>query len=261
MRSARYSEASLALSNANDYIREAREISLDELAFLPEEDTISTAVVIAGFAFLFVLFLVILIVYNHYSRKKFDRLMGVYATEIMRNIRREVEPPGVIVRLREGAIKGPELMDQVKRKMEEETVKSLMEKMERVRMFIESIEEEFKAGKISHDSFEEIKSKSEERLRMIKDQLREKGVKLPSEEIVKEVKKRQEEKEKEEKAKAAGKLPITTQIKNLPNKIRGIFVKTAKEGEKPEVVEKKEVKEEPKEEKNEEEEKPKEEGK
>jgi hypothetical protein len=171
--------------------------------------------------------------------------MGVYATEIMRNIRREVEPPGVVVRLREGSIKGPELMEQVKQKMEQETVKSLMEKMERVRMFIESIEEEFKAGKISHDSFEEIKSKSEERLKMIKDQLREKGVKLPSEEVVKEVKKRQEEKEKEKKAKAAGKLPITTQIKKLPEKIRGIFVKS---GKAPEPEKKEEVKEEKKEE-------------
>lgn len=220
LKSSRYSEASLALSNANDFLRQAKSIDLEVLTV---EKSTSNIIIIGGFAFLFLLFLVTLLIYNHYSRRKFDKLMGVYATEIMRNIRREVEPPGVVVRLKEGGIKGPELMEQVKRKMEEETVKSLMEKMERVKMFLESIEEEFRSGKISQDSYEEIKEKSEERLKAIKDQLVEKGVKMPSDKVVKAVEERQEEKAREDKVKEVTK-------KSVPQKFRGMFNKILKRG-------------------------------
>ncbi|MBR9679369.1 MAG: hypothetical protein GON13_03820 [Nanoarchaeota archaeon] len=222
LRSARYTEASLALSNANEILRESRELSFESSNLV---SGVSNVAVIIGFVLLFVIFMITLIIYNHYSRKKFDRLMGVYATEIMKNIRREVEPPGVVVRLREGGIKGPELMEQVKKKMEAETVKGLMEKMERTRMFLESIEGEFKSGKISQDSFDEIKSKSEERLNSIKDQLGEKGVKLQSDNVVKEVKERQEEKEKNEKVKEATKKSLPEKIKSIPNKLKGLVKK------------------------------------
>ena len=50
----------------------------------------------------------------------------------------------------------------------------------------------------------------------------------------------------EEKAKAVGKFPITTQIKKLPERIKGIFIKG---GKAPEPEKKEGVKEESKEEK------------
>ncbi len=225
--SGQFNEATLALSNANDLLRQAKNVKITQLTSQQNETNI---LIIGSFVSLFLAFIVILILYNRYSHKRMDKLMGVYATEIMRNIRKEVEPPGVVVHLKEGGIKGPELMEQVKQKMEEQTVKGLMEKMQRIKMFLESIDEEFKAGKISEESYNEIKTKSSERLAYIKNQLLAKGVKLESDKLVKEVEERQKDKAKEEQVKKATKKPLSKKIMGLPGSIKNLIKGGGKNG-------------------------------